>query len=282
MQLSEIFEVTTDYLLKDKIEEITYADSSETQRDGIRLVTLEEANVYMDTVKQLAGKIAAGVMLCIVSPVCLIQLAAIAEMEGVLKENIASGIGAAICLALIAVGVSLFLIYGMKLGKFDYLEKEILKLSYGVEGLVEKKKSDYESVFRTGITAGVVLCITSVIPFLLTAGFTENEMYIAAAVNVLLLMVATGVYLIVRVCMVKDSFSKLLQAEDYTAEKKKIARKTETIAGVYWCIVTAVYLGISFYTFRWDTTWAVWPVAALIFAAVMGVAKIMLGKAADR
>jgi len=32
--------------------------------------------------------------------------------------------------------------------------------------------------------------------------------------------------------------------------------------------MAALYLGISFITFRWDITWIIWPVAGVLYAAI--------------
>ena len=49
MQLSELFGVTTDYLLKDTMEEITYTkETDHSFEDSVRQVSLEEANTYRD------------------------------------------------------------------------------------------------------------------------------------------------------------------------------------------------------------------------------------------
>jgi len=279
MLLSEIFGVTTDYLLKDSMEAVTYTDGAQLQPENdARLVTLEEANAYMDLVRQAARKIAAGVSLCILSPVCLIQMGALSELGNSITENMAGGFGVAILLALVAAGVALFLIYGLPLSKYEYLEKEELALSYGVEGLVEKMRTDYEPVFRSGIVTGVVLCIAAVIPLMLTVAFTENELYIVTAVNVLLILISAGVHILVRVGMVYGSFSKLLQIEDYTPEKKRFAKRTEAFPPIYWCTVTAAYLGISFYFNNWERSWIIWPVAGVLFAAVRGTISLIARK----
>lgn len=276
MLLSEIFGVTTDYLLKDSIETAAYTDASEVpQEDETRLVSLEEANTYMELVRKVSGKIAAGVSLCILSPVCLIQMSVLSEQWKFITENMAAGLGVTILLALVAVGVALFLIYGLPLSKYEYLEKEELSLSYGVEGIVEKQRSEYEPSFRSGIVAGVVLCIAAVIPLMLTVAFTENELFVVTATNVLLILIAVGVHILVRVGMVYSSYTKLLQIEDYTPEKKRLAKRTEAFPGIYWCAVTAIFLAISFYYGNWDRSWIIWPVAGVLFAAVMGIISVV-------
>lgn len=47
----------------------------------------------------------------------------------------------------------------------------------------------------------------------------------------------------------------------------------EEIAVIYWPLVTAIYIGWSLWTMQWGITWIVWPVAAIAFAAVVGLLK---------
>lgn len=283
MLLSEIFGVTTDYLLKDSMETVTYTDGTQAQQEnGTRLVSLEEANTYLDLVRRCAGKIAAGVSLCILSPVCLIQLGELSKQENSITGNMANGIGAAVLLALVAAGVALFLVYGMRLSRYAYLEKEVLTLAYGVQGLVEKKEANYESTYRTGIAVGVALCIAAVVPLMITSAFTQKGLYLTTSVNILLVLVAAGVHILVRVGMVHEGYTRLLQTGDYTPKKKQIARRIEAFPGIYWCTATAIYLADSFYSNNWGRSWIIWPIAGILFAAlyaaIMGIISLTMKK----
>lgn len=40
---------------------------------------------------------------------------------------------------------------------------------------------------------------------------------------------------------------------------------------MYWCLATALYLGISFLWNSWDTSWIVWPVAGVLYAALLSL-----------
>jgi len=62
---------------------------------------------------------------------------------------------------------------------------------------------------------------------------------------------------------------KLLKEGDYALPKKRENRIKETVASVYWLLATAIYLGASFLTNEWETTWVVWPIAGILFAGVM-------------
>ena len=50
----------------------------------------------------------------------------------------------------------------------------------------------------------------------------------------------------------------------------------ETFTGVYWCLVTAIYLGWSLWTKQWDVTYMIWPVAAVLYAALYGIVKVIM------
>ncbi len=174
LKLSELFGVSTDYLLKDSGEPeeealpaVMPAGESMLGTEGsVRAVSLEEANEFLDTVWSMAPRIAAGVSMCILSPVLLILLACLADQEGgyVISEALAVAAGFTVLLVMVAVAVSLFLYCGRKTERFEYLEKEPIELAYGVTGVVEKRKKSYEPSHGLFLIIGIILCILSAIP----------------------------------------------------------------------------------------------------------------------
>lgn len=124
----------------------------------------------------------------------------------------------------------------------------------------------------------VSLCVLSPVPLLMILSRTGEGpaagvgSIIGVVILLLLAMVAVAVSLFVRVGMVQGSFQRLLEEGDYTREGKRVARSP--IVPIYWCLVTAVYLAWSFITMAWDRTWIVWPVAGVLFAAVMGIIRM--------
>ena len=46
------------------------------------------------------------------------------------------------------------------------------------------------------------------------------------------------------------------------------------IAGIYWTLVTAGYLAWSFWSGEWNRTWIIWPVAGVLFGAIIGIAAM--------
>lgn len=270
LKMSELFGVSTDYLLKDEMDETELAGGKDIPEG--RIVSVEEANAYMNTAKEVCGRIATAISLFILSPVCLLLMAAMWE-DSVLEDRMAI-LGLIILLLVVAAGVAISIFNGMKLEKYKYIEEESFSLQYGVEGIVEKRKSDFEDRYRMSVVVGTILCIIGVIPLLLTSIFTESDVTLTGGVCILLLFVAAGVHLFVKAGIVKESFDKLLQCGEYTMENKTVNKKVAFFPGVYWLLVTAGYLGYSFYTGNnWHRSWIIWPVAGVLFAALNAVIR---------
>ncbi len=276
VNMSQLFGVTTDYLLKDEIEEAEFAEEMAPEITEGRVVTVEEANTFLETTKKYAARIAPAVSLCVVSPVVLLWLAGMAAAgRGPLTEAVACGIGVIVLLLMVTVAVAVFLLTGIPYNKYEYLEKEKLTLQYGVSGIVEKAKETFAGTYRICITLGVVLCILGAVPLLVVSVFFGDNGYaVILATDVLLMMVAAAVWLFVRSGIIWGGFQKLLQEGDYTVENKAVNRKYEHVTVIYWCVWTAIYLAISLPTMRWEITWVVWPVAGVLFGALMAFLKI--------
>ena len=107
LKLSKLFGVSTDYLLKDEQESPEYITAQEDAA-GLRPVSLEEASAFLETKERSAGPVALGVMLCILSPVCLLLLGGLSE-AGMMSESLVGGIGITVLLVLVAAAVAIFL-----------------------------------------------------------------------------------------------------------------------------------------------------------------------------
>lgn len=281
IQLADLFGVTTDYLLKDEIVEsievpCTSISSEETK--PLRRVSMEEANIFLDMKRKSAPTIANATLMCIISPVLLILLSTIADDHVLnISEAVAAGVGLVFLFGMIAAAVFMFITSGMRESHMEHLEKESFETEYGVSGMVKEKRNSYESIFTRGIAIGVVLCILSVVP-LVVVGIMDAPDYVCGIFTALLLIiVAVGVNMIIRVSIVKSSYDILLQEGEFSKEEKRAKRKLDPFAGIYWCLATAIYLGWSFWTMKWHFTWIVWPVAGVLFAAVSGVIRLVTG-----
>lgn len=281
IQLADLFGVSTDYLLKDdfvKEDLSSYSSSGGENTKAIRRVSMEEANSFLDMKKKSAPVIANATFMCIISPALLILLATMADASIFhITEAFASGVGFIFLFGMIAAAVFMFITYGIKESHMEHLEKENFETEYGVLGMVKERRSAYEPVFARGIAIGVVLCIIAVVPVLVVGAMEAPDYICGACVSLLLLLVATGVNMMIRVGMVKSSFDTLLQEGEFTREEKTAKRKLNALSSIYWCLATAIYLGWSFWTMRWEHTWILWPVAGVLFAAISGIMRFIIG-----
>ena len=277
LKLSEIFGVTTDYLIKDELEEEEYAPSqmqeNESESDrSVHKVTMEMANEYLQIIDWSAGKTAFATMLCILSPIVLLMLGAMSEMPDYhISENVAAGIGICVLIVLIAIAVTIFILCGMKTKKYEFMEKEDIETAYGVSGMVKEKRDAYHSPYVTQLVIGITCCICSVIPLFGTLAVSESDFYMVSAVCMLLALVAIGTYFIVRCAAKMNAMNQLLEEEDYTRQKKHENKKMSGPVMVYWLIATAIYLAWSFTTNDWDRTWIIWPVVGVLFPAFFAI-----------
>lgn len=283
IKLSNIFGVSTDYLLKDSLEEETrelsenkMADAG-TEEGNIQMISMETANAYLQLLRNVASKIALGVSLCILSPVCLIGLAGLSDKEGdyIISEAAAVSIGMTMLLLLVASAVAIFLINGRKMEEYEFLEKEPVELAYGVKGLVEKEKFGYEAEHSRNLVLGIVLCILSAVPIMILAVSDDNGMLAILGVDLCLILVAVGVYLLVSTGILYGGFQKLLEEGDYTRRQKIENKRNDVIDKIYWCLVTAIYLAWSFVTMEWERTWIIWPVTGVFYGVVIGISSVV-------
>ncbi len=277
VQLSEIFNVSTDYLLKDEIgtENEMPVEKGESKEDAVS-VSMEEANAFLEHNAKAAELIADGVMMCIVSPVILILLEGLSQSGTIsMKPGIAEAIGTGVILVLVAIAVGMFILCGMRGKRFEYLENKKIETQYGVTGYVRELQDRYANTHSRRIIVGVILCIVAVIPVMTSEAIgysTDTGDGILIGTCSLLACVALGVRFIVLTCIIEGGYEKLLEEGDYKAINKKVS----SYDGIFWSIVTAIFLGWSFYTNDWHRSWIIWPVAGVLYAAYAGIIRVFV------
>ena len=246
LRLSRIFGVSTDYLLKDEIEECepSFQSSDDSAEPPLRTVTMEQASAYLELRRVSAPRIALAAFLCVISPAALIFLA--------------------------AIGVLLFISAGAKAKEYEFLEKEPFETEYGVAGMLRERKAAFAHTSSRLNIIGTMLCILSVIPIFVSVCFENADFAPAAAVSLTLVIAGIGSAAFVLGGTYNSAVDKLLEEGDYTRVEKEKSGFVSRISSCYWLIVTAVYLLITFGIKGGNpkTSWVIWPVAGVIFAAL--------------
>ena len=282
--MSQIFGVSTDVLLKDELELVSLGSPEmayDSDEPAPRVVTMEDAYAFLDYKNFASGRVAIGVLLCILSPVLLIVLSGAQDIGAIaLSERQAVGLGLIALFILIGTAVALFVTTGIKHSRFEYIEEEQIETAYGVSGLAKERRERYSSQNTKLLTIGIVLCVVAVIPiFMSLLFFEDNSLGQICSVGALLVLIAIGVMMIVRTSIIWGGFKALLEEGDYSRSEKKANKSIAPIASIYWLAVTAGFLAWSFITDAWDRSWIIWPIAGVAFGIVAGIAKMLRNKA---
>lgn len=271
LTLGNLFGVTTDYLLKDEIESEEFSSGGEDS--AVRRLTLAEANEYLAWEEKSSLRIAAATFLCVFSPIPLVFLAGAAEAAkyGV-TENMATLAGITMLFLLIAAAVAVFISCGFKSEPYKFLEKEMFDTEYGVTGMVSERQKAYRPTYVRCNIIGIVLCVLSPVP--VVAGAMTGDEFLTVVTVCVLLLVAAGAAFLVAAGVRWSGMQKILQSGDYAPAEKKRNEREAALSAVYWTLATAAYLGWSFTTGDWKNTWIVWPVAGVLYAAVLNLYRL--------
>lgn len=268
LQLSSLFGVSTDYLLKDEIEiEEFVADSADSD---IRRVSMEDANVFMASRRIAARRIALATFLCILAPITLIILGAESDMPNPwISETLAGAIGLCVLFAFVLCAVPIYIFCGFKNEPFEFLDKnELFELEYGVRGLVNERKKTFRDAYVRGNIIATCLCIFAPVPLIISA-FAENEMLTVAMLALLMVLEGIGVYIFILVGVRFASFQKLLREGDFTDEKKEKSALKEAVGAAYWGILVAIFFLWTFLCGGWNISWIVFALGGILFPLVM-------------
>lgn len=275
LEMGRLFGVSTDYLLKDEIEQATPEEMTE-EAPVLRKVSLQEANHFLKLREQASLRIALATFLCMLSPICLLFLGALSERNSTgISENFAGGVGLAVLLLLVAVAVAIFISCGVKSQPFAFLETEAFETEYGVTGMVRQRQQQYHGRYLRSQVAGACICILSVLPLFTAFAFWAEDLVLVAALCILLLLAGIGVCFFLVSGIRMESMQKLLQEGSYTKANKKRAPFTGAVITIYWLVAVALFLGYSFATDDWQQSWIIWPVAGVLFPAVLAACNMM-------
>lgn len=279
LQMSRLFGVSTDYLMKDEIQagEDTPEGAAGSMQDapGARRVGMDEANEFLRIKQKTAPQIAFATLLCILSPIALFLLGVCAEQKMLpLSENAAAGIGMVVLLGIVAGACAIFISCGMKTKPYEFLEKEIIETEYGVTGMVLERKRRYEATYTRYNIAGTLICICGVMLLFVSVIFSEQEFVLVLFLCLMLVAEGVGVCFFILAGITQASFQKLLQEGEYSIREKTKFPLRATVGTVYWLAATAIFLGVGFAGSGWKNSWLVWPIAGVLFPAVLAIVNM--------
>jgi hypothetical protein len=165
----------------------------------------------------------------------------------------------------IAVAVAFFVFNGITRKDWDFLKKQPCQIDMATANMVKEKRKDFKITRAWMHTLGILLCAFCWLP----CAIMDNEV----CPVLLFFSIGTGVLLLVYSSNVYGAYETILSLNDQNTISGRYGREEDVeyvndrakgIMEVYWSTVTCIYLIISFLTFRWESTWIIWPVAVII------------------
>lgn len=274
LQLSELYGVTTDYLLKDSVENEEFIGKDTAE--NVRKVTLEEANEYLALRKTASVRIAIATFLCILSVIPLLILGGLTTLsDKPISENMAGGLGAIIMLVIVAAAVGIYVYTGSQSAKYRFLEKELFETEYGVLGVVKERKKEFHDTYVKYNIIGTCLCVLSPTA-LFAAAINGNQFFAVVMLSVMILVAGIGATFFIVAGVRNGAMDKLLKSGEFTEIEKRKRHIKNIVSPIYWSIVVAAYLLWLFLDGKDNSlSWVIFPVAGVLFPAVLGICSLV-------
>lgn len=263
IRMAELFQISTDMLVRD--------DLNVQPEEGLSRLSDGQAQEFIETRMKYTPVLIIGIMLCILAPIPLIVLPGGWEagyFHALLPSADAAALsGLVILLALIVIAVGLIVYSSSQLDRFEWMETSPFLISQSTRRQARHELEVCSKQVTILTTAGICLIILGVIP--LVALSMLNEKLAPFGVGILLAIVAIGAPMIIYASNLKETWQMLLEEGDFTPARKQVRKKYSWLPGVYWCVVTAIYLIVSFLSERWEITWVIMMAAGILYGAIV-------------
>ncbi|MFY8350514.1 helix-turn-helix domain-containing protein [Pseudoalteromonas sp. SSM20] len=274
IKLAELFNVSTDFLLKDEIEAVEHL--TEQDNNEVNQVSLEQALDYIKAKKEQAILTAKGVAFFVCSAVPLFFLLALSNTASVaLDKKVATVMGIISIFLMVAVGVRLVIQTNGFKRNLTFIEKNKFELMYGVHSAISEKLDGFTPSYNNKVSLAVTLFICSTVPLLLVVMLIGRADLTLLMLAVLLFLVTLGLWIIIPTSSEFEAYKHILNEGDKNRELTQNERNAMKLAPFYWPLVLAIFLAWSLWTMNWGVTWIIWPVAGVLFAALVGLMGLL-------
>lgn len=239
-------------------------------------LTMAEAQSYGRARERTQSSLATAVALFVLSPAVLIFFSSD-------ESPLVSFVGLAVLLLCVAVGVVILINRSRETASFRRISEGEFSPTWETTTWAENQERAHGASRTTALSTAFILWVFAALVIiggaLLGDSFTELNGFWASSVTnisvaVGLVIVATGLFILLRADAARAIAEKLTK-RDSSEEEETSSRGGRAILAVYWPLVTAIYLGWSLITESWGTTWIIWPIAGLLFAAIAAMIGVL-------
>ena len=238
IKISEMFNVSLDYLLKN--------EEYSTVKPIIKNSDISDIDDYIKN-DQMNSKIIVIVIMMIINSVSFC----------IYKD---SPLSIAMMFVFIALAVFLLICEGMQAERFKTFKEEYVFVdSLYLERLaVQYQKEHRQNIIK--IASGVMLCIVSVVPVILTEQMHEYE---NIGIIMLFFLVSVGTALFILAGTSESRYHLLLGDIEFVKEKKA-KKEMNSIYGIVFPLTSMVYLILGFVFHLWHPGWVIFPISLFL------------------
>lgn len=270
LALSEMFEVTTDFLLKEELETVPSSvegDQYRREREAYR-VSLEEAERFLKAgEKEARGKgiALAALIVSFFGGSFILELAEYGALP--VSTTVLGCLGIGLFLALAGGALVNLCLQRSRMSRFPFWKLEEFELQPGTAGALEKRREELLRVSGIGRSVGVALCVVGIAPILMEE-YLDGSLIMEEICFLLFVLAVSAALALFCWASARERYLWFLTRARAIAEEKKAERKwRESFAVIYWSTVPAIYLAVSFLTMEWDRTWVILVVSGVFYGA---------------
>ena len=244
--ISDLFQVSLDYLMKKDYEE----HENETI-SSFHLMTQQNIEDYLHFKKSFALRIGSSVLLMIVG----LFIAALCA------DTSYQSIGVFGFLIMVGIGVFFIIMTTLlKESKFK-IENEEIKIAFNDLQNLQEQYQHFHKYFTLAIAGGVLLIIVSLACIvLLHETFPQYENILGAQ---FLLCIGIAVFLFIYFGILKDTYQFLIHNKAYMKAKKK-EQQIENIYAFTMPLAAILYMIMGFTQNWWHPGWVIFPLAVFV------------------
>lgn len=249
--LSDLFQVSLDYLLKDEDNQVNTQEDKYFMSSSLiqEFITFKNAFAY---------RIAISVMAIILS----------VNFPLFFDSINLDAVGVVLMLVVIAIAVTVLIVTGISAERYSDIDKMEIQISTNDMQDLQMQYALFRSRFGLVIGIGVCLIILSVAGVIVISEFFGED-NIWAPIQ-LLCCVAISVFLFI-VVGIKDGMYRFLTSNKKYIEKQK--EEANSIWGLTMPLAAMIYLIMGFAKNWWHPGWIVFPIAAIITMGIEGAMR---------
>lgn len=172
----------------------------------------------------------------------------------------------------VAIAVPAFIMGSALNRKFRPFEQGQAALDYHTMKEYQQKLNDNDLKYHTLISLGVALILAGLpLPALI------NDMDWLPLFGAMLgvpILIVNGRY--------RTALYVLSKANSKNQKRRQLCGKFESLSGIiaciYWPIVVLIYLAWSFFSDGWNKSWVIFPLAAILFAALLSIVYLWFSR----